>query len=194
MPKIEKQQKPQPKRVQKKSKKPKGKKRKYRKNPIYAAKQGWMSRLIQRWVLKKTLQAQGYYEGATHLWLTRASADSKPQPKNKHFSIAKAQKKASTSSRSKGSQKNSNMQWRVKTVKLQVEAIAKADIKIVSPPSQVKTKLTRVQKGKWVPKAPAIPTTTKIEAKFLCSSSKELMATPGNMSTTQGGDHCQTSS
>ena len=68
------------------------------------------------------------------------------------------------------------MQWRVKTVKLEVEASAKADIKIVSPSSQVKTKLTRVQKGKWVPKAPATPTTMKIEAEFLCSSSKELVA------------------
>ena len=59
------------------------------------------------------------------------------------------------------------MQWRVKIVKLEVEPSAKADIKIVSPPSQVKTKLTRAQKGKWVPKAPAVPTTTKIEAEFL---------------------------
>ncbi len=65
------------------------------------------------------------------------------------------------------------MQWRVKTDKTKVHANAEVKEKILPPPIQAKTRLTKEQKGKWVPKAPIVPTTMKKEAEVICSSSQE---------------------
>ena len=67
------------------------------------------------------------------------------------------------------------MQWRVKNATPKVDVNTEIKKKILSPPAQTKLRLTRAQKGKWVPKAPTIPATTKKEAEVICSSSLETV-------------------
>ena len=56
-----------------------------------------------------------------------------------------------------------------------MEAILAANEKKMPPPIQAKPRLTREQKGKWVPKASTILATTMKEAEAICSSSQELV-------------------
>lgn len=54
------------------------------------------------------------------------------------------------------------MKWRIKIAKPKVEAIVEVKEKIMPPPIQAQTRLTREQKGKWVvPKAPTVPARKK---------------------------------
>ena len=119
------------------------------------------------------LQEQGYYEGATQIWLPRKNQERKPSKQKENFSKAKAQKNASSSRKQIGSQKTLNMQWRVKNTEPKVEAILAANEKKMPPPIQAKPRLTREQKGKWVPNASTILATTTKEVEVICSSSQE---------------------
>ena len=67
------------------------------------------------------LQEQGYYEGATQLWLPKQAVAIKPLPREADFFKTKAQTNTSSSRRTRRSQKNQTMQWRVKSTKSKVE-------------------------------------------------------------------------
>ena len=56
-----------------------------------------------------------------------------------------------------------------------VDASAEIKKKILPPPYIAHQRLTRAEKGKWVPKAPTVPATTKKEAEVICSSSLETV-------------------
>ncbi len=105
VPKNATQQKSQKSGMQTTLEKPRRKKKKYWKHPTKAVNQGWVSQLKRRWVSKKMLQEQGYYEGATHLWLPKEAIDLKSLPKEANFFKTKAQTKTSSSRRPNGSQK-----------------------------------------------------------------------------------------
>ena len=55
------------------------------------------------------------------------------------------------------------MQWRVKSTKSKVEDSVEVKEKILPTPTHLKNKLTREQKGKWVPKSPLIEATKDVE-------------------------------
>ena len=120
--------------------------------------------------MNKTLQEQGYYEGATQLWLPKKAVVLKPLPKEENFFKTKAQTNTSSSRRTSKFQKNQTMQWRVKSTKLKVEDSIEVKEKILPTPTQSKTKLTREQKGKWVPKSPLLEATKEVETKLIYSS------------------------
>ena len=116
------------------------------------------------------LQEHGYYEGATQLWLPKKAVVLKPLPKEANFFKTKAQTNTSSSKRTSGSQKNQTTQWRVKSTKSKVEDSVEVKEKILPTPTQSKTKLTREQKEKWVPKSPLIEATKDVETELIYSS------------------------
>ena len=89
------------------------------------------------------LQEQGYYEGATQLWLPKRVVVLKPLPKEADFFKTKAQTNTTSTRRTSKSQKNQTMQWRVKSTKLKLEDSVEVKEKILLTPTQPKTKVTR---------------------------------------------------
>ena len=143
----------------------------YKKHPMNTTKQSWNSQPTQRWIPPKMLQEQGYYKGFTQIWLPKKAKDIQPLTQKAKVFKPKAQPKKASPKTTKGSQKTSNMEWRVKNAKPKMDVSVEIKKKIMSPPVQAKSRLTREQKGKWVPKAPIVLATTKEEAEVICSSS-----------------------
>ena len=87
----------------------------------------------------------------------------------------KAQPKEASPKTTKGAQKTSNMEWRVKNEMPKVEATTEMKKKIMHPPITAIQRLTREKKGKLVPKVPTVPATTKKEVEVICSNSLETV-------------------
>ena len=109
------------------------------------------------------------------MWLPKKAVVLKPLPKEANFFKTKAQTNTSSSRRTSRSQKNQTMQWRVKSTKLKVEDSVEVKEKILPTPTQSKTKLTREQKGKWVPRSPLIEATKEVEIELIYSSLQNQM-------------------
>ena len=112
-----------------------------------------------RWISKATLKEQGYYDGATQLWLPKqwqlAVRQVNTQKVGKPY-IGNHKKEAVTAKQSQTSV------WRPKQK-------AADTVEHKTPPT-----LTRAQKGKWIPKSSMMPTLPEPTAE-VCSNSSIVL-------------------